>query len=50
MAAQFAPLTTVDSMPWFLKNPFSWAMTMGEQSVSAIIPNRTLVVSGAVLA
>jgi hypothetical protein len=36
MAAQFAPLATVDSIPYFLNSPFSCAMTMGEQSVSAI--------------
>src|SRR6187399_1921675 len=33
IAAQFAPLVTVDAMPYFLNNPFSCAMTMGEQSV-----------------
>src|SRR6266566_8316164 len=33
MAAQLAPLATVDSIPYFLNNPFSCAMTMGEQSV-----------------
>src|SRR4051794_30129811 len=33
MAAQFASLLTVLLMPYFLKNPFSWAMTIGEQSV-----------------
>src|ERR1051326_2798397 len=50
MAAQFAPLATVESIPYFLKKPFSCAMTMGEQSVSAIMPKRNLVVSGAPLA
>src|SRR5258708_29845559 len=38
MAAQFAPLVTVELMPYFLNRPFSWAMTIGEQSVSAIMP------------
>src|SRR6188474_2745519 len=50
IAAQLAPLLIVDSMPYFLKNPFSCAMTSGEQSVSAIIPNFKSVVSGASLA
>src|ERR1043166_7196203 len=50
MAAQLAPLATVGSMPYFFKISFSWAMTIGEQSVSAIMPNFILVVSGASLA
>src|SRR3954449_9143638 len=50
IAAQFAPLATVDSMPYFLKIPFSCAMTIGEQSVSAIMPNFIFAVSGASLA
>src|SRR5437879_11045003 len=50
MAAQLAPLETVDSIPYFLKRPFSCAMTIGEQSVSAMIPNLRAVVSGASLA
>src|SRR5690242_19405852 len=50
IAAQFAPFKTVESMPYFLNSPFSCAMTMGEQSVSAIIPNFSAVVSGASLA
>ena len=29
MAAQLAPLVTVELMPYFLKRPFSWAMTIG---------------------
>src|SRR5262245_23662074 len=37
-------------MPYFLKRPFSWAMTIGEQSVSAIIPKFMEAVSGASLA
>src|ERR1051325_9534349 len=31
MAAQLAPLLTVELMPYFLKRPFSCAITMGEQ-------------------
>src|SRR5258707_7203461 len=50
MAAQLAPFITVDSMPYFLNRPFSCAMTIGEQSVSAMIPNLRAVVSGASLA
>src|SRR5882724_1031918 len=50
MAAQFAPLVTVEAMPYFLNSPFSWAMTMGEQSVSAIMPKFSAAVSGASLA
>ena len=34
-------------MPYFLKKPFSWPMTMEEQSVSAMMPNFTSAVSGA---
>src|SRR6186997_3277823 len=47
IAAQFAPLVTVELMPYFLKRPFSCAMTMGEQSVSAIMPKLRSVTSGA---
>src|SRR5258705_10213354 len=46
MAAQFAPFETVDSIPHFLNKPFSWAMTMGELSVSAMIPNFIFGASG----
>src|SRR3954469_19116690 len=46
MAAQLAPFTTVESMPYFLNIPFSCAIKMGEQSVSAIMPNRSSVTSG----
>ena len=46
MAAQFAPFATVASMPCFLKKPFSWAMTIGEQSVRAMMPNRIAGCSG----
>src|SRR5437868_677458 len=38
IAAQLAPFVTVELMPYFLNRPFSWAMTMGEQSVRAIMP------------
>ena len=50
MAAQLAPLLTVESMPYFLKRPFSCAMTIGEQSVRAIIPNFSAATSGDSLA
>lgn len=50
MAAQLAPLVTVELIPYFLKRPFSWAITMGEQSVSAMMPKFTLGASGASLA
>src|SRR5687767_11727751 len=46
MAAQLAPFTIVELMPYFLKKPFSWAITTGEQSVSAIMPKRRSGVSG----
>src|SRR4029079_15787525 len=46
IAAQLAPLLTVELMPYFLKKPFSWAMTMGEQSVSSIMPNFRSLTSG----
>ena len=46
ITAQEASLEIVDSIPYFLKSPNSWAMTMEEQSVSAMIPIRTLGVSG----
>ena len=48
MAAQLAPFTIVELMPYFLKKPFSWAITMGEQSVSAIMPKRRSATSGPV--
>src|SRR6187551_149111 len=47
IAAQLAPFVTVELMPYFLKRPFSCAMTMGEQSVSAIMPKLRSVTSGA---
>src|SRR5260370_1143781 len=50
MAAQLAPLLTVELMPYFLNSPFSCAMTMGEQSVRPTIPNFRSGVSGASLA
>src|SRR5258707_7726446 len=46
MAAQLAPLLTVELMPYFLKKPFSCAMTIGEQSVRAIMPNLRSLTSG----
>ena len=46
IAAQLAPFTTVELIPYFAKRPFSWAMTMGEQSVRAIIPKRRSATSG----
>src|SRR5215475_1305255 len=46
IAAQLAPLITVELMPYFLNRPFSCATTTGEQSVSAIITKRRSVVSG----
>src|SRR5688572_6824333 len=49
MAAQLAPLITVELMPYFLNRPFSCAMTIGEQSVRAIMPKRRSGVSGALL-
>ena len=39
---------TVELMPYFLNSPFSCAMTIGEQSVSAMMPKRMSVTSGAV--
>src|SRR3954468_17091147 len=50
IAAQFAPFITIELIPYFLNRPFSWAITIGEQSVSAIMPNFRLAVSGASLA
>src|SRR5436190_13961253 len=46
IAAQLAPLLTVELIPYFLKKPFSCAITIGEQSVSAIMPNLTSLTSG----
>ena len=48
MAAQLAPFATVELMPYFLNSPFSCAITIGEQSVSAIMPKRRSATSGAV--
>ena len=47
IAAQDASFEIVESMPYFLNRPSSWAMTIDEQSVSAMMPKRILVVSGA---
>ena len=49
MAAQLAPFTTVELMPYFLNSPFSCAITIGELSVSAMMPKRMSATSGAVL-
>ena len=46
IAAQDASLEIVDSMPYFLNSPNSCAITIDEQSVKAMMPNRMLVVSG----
>jgi hypothetical protein len=46
MTAHDASLETVDSMPCFLNSPSSWAMTIDEQSVSAMMPMRIFGVSG----
>ena len=46
IAAQLAPFTIVELMPYFLKRPFSCAITIGELSVSAMMPKRTSGVSG----
>src|SRR5688500_11117173 len=37
-------------MPYFLNTPCSWAITSGEQSVSALMPNLRSATSGASLA
>ena len=50
IAAQLAPFETVELMPYFLNSPFSCAMTMDEQSVSAMMPSLRSAVSGASLA
>src|SRR5713226_3827290 len=47
ITAQEASFEIVDSMPYFLKRPSSWAMTIEEQSVRAMMPIRILGVSGA---
>src|SRR5262245_55956634 len=43
---QEASFEMVDSIPYFLKSPNSCAITIEEQSVRAIMPNRILGVSG----
>ena len=48
IAAQLAPFATVELMPYFLNSPFSCAMTIGELSVSAMMPNFMSVTSGPV--
>ena len=47
MTAHDASFEIVDSIPCFLKRPSSCAMTIDEQSVSAMMPKRILGVSGA---
>src|SRR6059036_1426260 len=47
MTAHDASFEIVDSMPCFLNRPSSWAITIDEQSVSAMMPMRTFGVSGA---
>src|SRR6266571_4315997 len=46
ITAQDASFETTESMPYFLNSPNSWAITIDEQSVNAIMPNRTDLVSG----
>ena len=46
MTAQEASFEMIDSMPYFLKSPNSCAITIDEQSVRAMMPNRILGVSG----
>jgi hypothetical protein len=46
MTAHDASFETIDSIPNFLKYPSSCAMTIGAQSVSAMMPNRIVFVSG----
>src|SRR5689334_10422953 len=46
ITAHDASFETTELMPNFLKKPSSCAMTIGEQSVSAIIPKRMFGVSG----
>jgi len=47
MTAHDASLEIVDSIPYFLKRPSSWAITIEEQSVRAMMPIRIFGVSGA---
>ncbi len=47
MTAHDASFEIVDSIPYFLKRPSSWAMTIDEQSVSAMMPRRIFGCSGA---
>ena len=39
ITAQEASFEIVDSMPYFLNSPSSWAITIDEQSVRAMMPN-----------
>src|SRR3989442_13118404 len=47
MTAHEASFEIVDSIPCFRNSPSSWAITIDEQSVSAMMPTRTFGVSGA---
>ena len=47
ITAHEASFEIVESIPNFLKSPSSCAITIDEQSVSAMMPKRILVVSGA---
>src|SRR5258706_9429996 len=46
ITAHDASLEIVDSTPYFLNRPSSWAITIDAQSVSAIMPKRIFAVSG----
>ena len=46
MTAHDASFETMDVMPNFLKKPSSCAITIGAQSVSAMMPKRMVEVSG----
>src|SRR5688572_21123323 len=46
ITAQLASLLTVDLIPYFLNSPSSCAITIDEQSVSAMIPNFIVLTSG----
>jgi len=46
ITAHDASFEIVDSMPYFLKSPSSWAITIDEQSVRAMMPILTFGASG----
>ena len=50
MTAHEASFEIVDSIPYFLKTWSSWAITIDEQSVSAMMPMRIFGCSGASVA